>query len=221
MACCFCAMGLTEHAAQDPETLRREVESTYRQMSRSTHPDRVGLARPSQDFLFLTSVKDRCLSKMQQRDTKCPLFAYGIRGGGLTPPPAGGGPAASSSGAGAADAPPWARADVPPWAAGGSYQRTTQQCEMECMFQPWSPWPGWTLPYNGGSRDCHFFDPRVGDGWCCRAAICKICNTWAVTDWLTRGDCSRLQEEMRERRWYLGRKGPWANCWCPECSKNW
>ena len=138
MACCFCAMGLTEHAARDPETLRREVESTYRQLSRTTHPDRVGLAFPSQDFLFLTTVKDRCLAKIQQRETKCTLFEYRVRGGGFTPPPAGGGltppPAASYSGAGAA--PPWAKADDPPWAAGSNNHRTTQQPEMDCMFHP-------------------------------------------------------------------------------------
>ena len=213
MACCFCAMGLTEHAARDPETLRREVESTYRQLSRTTHPDRVGLAFPSQDFLFLTTVKDRCLAKIQQRETKCTLFEHRVRGGGFTPPPAGGGltppPAASYSGAGAA--PPWAEADDPPWAAGSNNHRTTQQPEIECMLHPWSPWPGWTLPFNGGSRDCHFFDSRVGSGWYRRIAICKN----------SRGNCTRLQEEMRERRWYLGRKGPCANCWCPECSKNW
>ena len=114
MARCFCAMGLTEHAARDPETLRREVESTYRQLSRRTHPDRVGLAFPSQDFLFLTTVKDRCLAKIMQRETKCTLFEHKVRGGGFTPPPAGGGltppPAASYSGAGAA----------PPWAAGSN-----------------------------------------------------------------------------------------------------
>ena len=176
MACCFCAVGLTEHAARDPETLRREVESTYRQLSRRTHPDRVGLAFPSQDFLFLTAVKDRCLAKIMQRETKCTLFEHKVRGGGFTPPPTGGGltppPAASYSGAGAA--PPWAKADGPPWAAGSNNHGTTQQP-----------------------------------------------NTWAVTNWLTRGNCTKLQEEMRERRWCLGRKNPWANCWCPECSKNW
>ena len=137
MACCFCAMGLTEHA-RDPETLRREVESTYRQLSRTTHPDRVGLAFPSQDSLFLTTVKDRCLAKIQQRETKCTLFEYRVRGGGFTPPSAGGGltppPTASYSGAGAA--PPWAKADDPPWAAGSNNHRTTQQPEIECMFHP-------------------------------------------------------------------------------------
>ena len=139
MARCFCAMGLTEHAAQDLETLRRDAESAYRQMSRSTHPDRVGLGRPSQDFLFLTSVKN--LDAWRRYSKGTPNVPFSRTGsevvvlphlqqvGGLTPPPA------SYLGAGAAHAPPW---------AGGSYQRATQQPEKECMFPPWSAWPGWT-----------------------------------------------------------------------------
>ena len=53
MARCFCAMGLTEHAAQDLETLRRDAESAYRQMSRSDASRQGWPWPPFAEFPFL------------------------------------------------------------------------------------------------------------------------------------------------------------------------